>query len=148
MLLCYLLLLLFKMDFPGNNTFILHSHFKWIAVTLHTFFSVIFLFYLHILYYLLPCVWMRVNIPIFFSMISLHVFKKRCLTSVDICPSWMTGRSCRHMPAAAASLSRRCQRSRSSTPGWQPEPGSHPLTLEMTGPFGWCNFQTCSPVPH
>lgn len=78
---------------------------------------------------------------------SVLVCKKWFLTSADICPSWAMGRSCRHTPAAAASLSRRCQRSRSSTPGWQPEPGSHPVTPETTGPFGWCNSQTCFPAP-
>ncbi len=75
-----------------------------------------------------------------------HVRNDVSRTSVGIFPSWATGRSCRYTPAAAASLSQRCRRSHSSTPGWQPEPGSHPVTPETTGPFGWCNSQTCSPV--
>lgn len=80
------------------------------------------------------------------SIISFHN-KMVFFTSVDICPSWVMGRNCRHTPAAAASLSQRCQCLRSSTPGWQPEPGSHPVTLEISDLSGRCNSQTCFPVP-
>lgn len=64
----------------------------------------------------------------------------------DICPSWVMAWRCRRRPAAGASLSQRCQRLGSSKPGWQPERGSHPVTQETSGPFEWCNSQTCFPV--
>lgn len=82
-----------------------------------------------------------------FSATGCLILCVRCLTSVDIFPTWSTAQSCRHTPAAAASPSLRCRSLRSSTPGWPPEPGSHPVTRETTGPSGWCNSQTCFPAP-